>query len=159
VVPGPWHEAPGGDRHRGVNRLRVVATADGQPAGADIPLAGALVDSCVCGDNRAVAAVLERGGKGLLGVWDVATAPARFEPIPLPGLPTSVAARRGSRQLAVTCATGDLLVVDNRTGKSVLELRHEGGVATPGTVRAQYTPDGKTLISLGRSIPSTVNVR
>ncbi len=94
VVPGLWHESPNSsDGHQNVDRLQVVAAA-GQPAGASISLPGSLVDSCMCGDNLAVAAVLTRGDKGRLGVWDVATSRARFEPITLPGLPLSVAARR-----------------------------------------------------------------
>src|SRR6266436_5045920 len=45
VAQGFWHESPLGSRHQGVNRLRVIATANGQPAGANIFLPGALVDS------------------------------------------------------------------------------------------------------------------
>jgi WD40 repeat protein/tetratricopeptide (TPR) repeat protein len=161
VVPGLWHEAPNSERIQYVKRLRVVATASGQPAGADISLPGSLVDSCVCGDNRAVAAVLERGKEGLLGVWDVATAQARFKPIRLPERPLSVAARPGSGQLAVICASGDLLIVDDKTGRRALELRHERW--TPGPlgrkVQVRYTPDGKTLVSLSSGDLPTFNVR
>ena len=60
------------------------------------------------------------------------------------------------------CSTGDLLVVDDRTGKSVLKLRHEGWTPyKPLAVSAQvsYTPDGKTLVSLGDGPTATVNVR
>jgi serine/threonine protein kinase/WD40 repeat protein len=161
VAPGLWHEAAMGNRHQNVNRLRVVATANGQPAGADIPLPGTLVDSCVCGDNLGVAAVWSRGEKGHLGVWDVATARARFESIPLPGAPISIAARPGSGQLAVICATGDLLVIDDTTGKRVLELRHEVWASVnPGrAVQVQYTPDGKTIVSLNSALPAAINVR
>jgi WD40 repeat protein len=161
AVPGLWHESPMGGVHQNVNRLRVVATTNGQPAGADISLPGALVDSCVCADNRAVAAVWSRDGQGQLGVWDVAAAQVRFEPVTLPGLPISVAARPGSGQLAVLCSTGDLLVVDGNTGKSVLKLRHEGWPAIPPghAVQVQYTPDGKTLVSLRTGESGTVNVR
>ena len=158
VVPGLWHEAAG-DISQVVEALRVLTTADGQPAGPEIRLPGELVDSCVCGDNLAVAAVCSRGGAGQLGVWDVAGARARFEPIPLPGLPTSVAARPGSSQLAVLCTTGDLLVFDDRTGTRVLELRHEAWSTTGNFAQVQYTPDGKTLVSLGGGAPVTVNVR
>jgi WD40 repeat protein len=157
VVPGLWYGAPMGDHKQNVQRLRVVATANGQPAGPDISLPGVLVDSCVCSNNRSVAAVMERGKEGLLGVWDAATGRAQFEPIPLPGVPVAVAARQGSGQLAVSYASGDLLVVDDKTGKSVLKLRHEGGPAL--LVRLRYTPDGKTLVSLGAGEPPTVNVR
>jgi WD40 repeat protein/tetratricopeptide (TPR) repeat protein len=154
VVPGLWYEAPGGAHNQNVMRLRVVAAANGQPAGPAISLPGVLVDSCVCGDNRAVAAVVERGKDGLLGVWDVATGHARFEPVTLPGQPMSVAARPATGQLAVACSTGDLLVIDDKTGKRVLELRHEGGW------KVRYTPDGKTLVSRA-TLPEnggTVNV-
>jgi serine/threonine protein kinase/WD40 repeat protein len=162
VVPGLWHESPNAPNNRSVNRVRVVAAANGQPAGADIPLPGALLDSCVCGDNLSLAAVLSRGGKGQLGVWNVATARARFEPITLPGVPISIAARPGSGQLAVICSTGDLLVVDDKTGKCVLSLRHEGWTTykpPDRNVQVQYTPNGKTLVSLGGGPTGTVNVR
>ena len=159
AVPGFWHEAPFGGDHQNVKRVRVVATATGGPAGADISLPGDLVDSCVCADNVAVAAVWSRGEQGQLGVWDVATARGRFEPIALPGFPLSVAARPGSNQLAVVCSTSDLLVIDDRTGKHVLELRHEAWKEREKKVQAQYTSDGKTLVSLSGGYPATVNVR
>jgi serine/threonine protein kinase/WD40 repeat protein len=143
VAPGLWHEPGGGSGYQSVNRVRVIATANGQPAGADISLPGALVDSCVCGDNFAVAAVFLHGEKGRLGVWDVVTGRARFEPIALPGMPISVAARPRSGQLAVICLTGDLLVVDDKTGKNVLKLRHDGWQRPPDpqSVQVNYTPD------------------
>jgi serine/threonine protein kinase/WD40 repeat protein len=162
VVPGLWHGSPfGGGIHQEVNRLQVVAAANRQLVGADISLPGPLVDSCVCADNLAVAAVFLRGDKGQLGVWDVATARARFEPVTLPGMPMAIAARPGSGQLAVICSAGDLLVIDDKTGKSVFELRHEGWAPIPPgrLVQVDYTPDGKTLVSLGGGAPSTINVR
>jgi serine/threonine protein kinase/WD40 repeat protein len=158
AVPGLWHDAAG-DVKQVVQDLRVLTSADGQRAGPDIRLPGELVDSCVCGDNLAVAAVYSRGGMGQLGVWDVARARARFEPITLPGLPISVAARPGSNQLAVLCATGDLFVFDDRTGTGVLKLRHEAWSTANNYAQVQYTPDGKTLVSLGGGFPATVNVR
>ena len=166
VAPGLWHEASF-DRssilgvHQNVNCLRVVTTANAQPAGPDISLPGTLVDSCVCGDNLGVAAVWSRDAKGQLGVWDVATARARFKPISLPGFPISVAARPESGALAVICLTGDLLVIDDKTGESVLKVRHEGWAASPPSrpIQVQYTPDGRTLVSLCPGDTSTVNVR
>jgi WD40 repeat protein len=163
VVPGLWHESPNNDRHQRARRLRALTAADGRPAGPDISLPGPLVDSCVCGDNRAAAAVFLEGKKGGLGVWDVATARARFEPVALPGVPISVAARPGNGQVAVLCLTGDLLVLDDKTGRSVLELRHEEWKLTGGTQDAralvQYTPDGTTLVSLCGANPGSINVR
>jgi WD40 repeat protein len=159
VVPGFWHETPNQEDGPGPNRVRVLDTANGRPVAGDITLPGPLVDSCVTGDNRAVAAVWKRGEKGQLGVWDLATQRARFEPIPLSGLALSVAARPGSGQLAVLCSNGDLLVVDDKTGACVQALRHEGWATddrrcAPPQVR--YTPDGKALVSGGGF---TVNVR
>ena len=142
-----------GGVHQNVNRVRVIQTANGQPAGAGISLRGDLVDSCVCADNHAVAAVFSQGNEGLVGVWDVATAVARFEPIALPGQPLSIAARPGSTQLAVICSTGDLLVIDDTTGKRVLTLRHQAWKEPEKSVQVQYTPDGKTLVSLSGGAP------
>jgi eukaryotic-like serine/threonine-protein kinase len=163
VVPGLWHESPNSsDGHQNVNCLRALATASGQPVGTGISLPGSLVDSCVCGDDLAVAAVFSRGEKGQLGVWDVASSRARFEPITLSGRPIAVAARPGSAHLAVICSTGDLLVVDDKSGKNLLELRHEGWKPyKPPDLSAQvnYTPDGKAIVSLGPGPTATVNVR
>ena len=159
VVPGLWHESASNDATQLIDRLRVLSTADGRPACADIALPGTLVDSCVAGDNLAVAAVTLKGNVGQLGVWDVATARGRFAPITLPGIPLSVAARPGGRQLAVICSTGDLLVIDDRTGARVLESRHEAWAGSERSVRVEYTPDGKSLVSLGGMSPATINVR
>src|SRR5262249_11711178 len=140
--------------------LRVVTAVNGKPAGADIPLPGFLVDACVCSNNRTVAAVCSRERTGQLGIWEVASSRELFEPVVLPGLPASIAARPASEQLAVLCITGDLLVIDTRTGKSIHQLRHEGWTAwNPRPARVQYTPDGKTLVSLGEGISASVNVR
>jgi WD domain, G-beta repeat len=62
----------------------------------------------------------------------------------------------------VICSTGDLLVVDDRTGKAVLKLRHEGWTAytLPAlSVQLKYTPDGKALVSIGHGATATINVR
>ena len=63
--------------------MRVVATDDGKPAGADIPLPGDLVDSCVCADNLAVAAVWSRHAEGqsASGTWG-RHAPVRADDAP-----------------------------------------------------------------------------
>ena len=89
------------------------------------------------------------------------TSVARFEPIELPGLPISVAARPKSEHLAVVCSTGDLIVVDDRTGERVHKLRHEQWTSKPnaGSAQVSYTPDGNSLISLGGGVGATINVR
>ncbi len=162
VVQGLWHESPNERDKWNIHRVRVISAANGQPAGADISLPGPLIDSCSCGDNLAVAAVWSRGEQGQLGVWDVAAGRLRFEPITLPGLPTSVAARPGSGQLSVLCSTGDLLVVDDKTGKCLRALRHQGWTThhSPDmSARVRYTPNGETLVSLGGGPSATINVR
>ncbi|MFI5457877.1 MAG: protein kinase [Isosphaerales bacterium] len=160
ATPGLWHEGPLYYGDQGTGRLRVIVAADGSPAGAGIALPGMLVDSCVCGDNRTVAAVCSRGQTGHLGVWEVASARPRFEPIALPGRPISVAARPDGDQLAVLCTTGDVLVLDGRTGQRLVQSRHEGwGWKDERTPRVRYTPDGRTLISLGAGTDVTVDVR
>src|SRR5262249_5489152 len=40
VVPGLWHETANGGDSRNVDRVRVAATTDGQPVGADVVLPG-----------------------------------------------------------------------------------------------------------------------
>ena len=112
-----------------------------------------------CADNLAVAAVFSRGETGQLGVWDVATLRPRFQPIALPALPLCVAARPESGQLAVICSAGELLVIDDKTGQRVLELRHQGWTEAGKAVQVQYTGNGKTLVSLCASETGTINVR
>ena len=60
------------------------------------------------------------------------------------------------------CSTGDLLVVDDKTGKSVLKLRHEGWKPDKLpllSAQAAYTPDGKALVSVSPGRSATINVR
>ncbi len=160
VAPGYWHEGPFGFRHQGIRNLHILSATTGRPAGAAIALPGDLVESCICGDNRSAAALWIRESGGFLGVWDVTTARALFEPIALPGIPLSVAARPGSNELAVLCATGNLLVVDHHTGKVTYQSRHDGWVWTnEPKPQVQYTPDGKTLVALGAGNTAGIDVR
>jgi WD40 repeat protein len=73
-----------------------------------------------------------------------------------------VAARPGSGHLAVLCSTGELLVVDDKTGACVQALRHEGWTTNDPwgkTRQVRYTPDGHALVSLGGGDAAAVNVR
>jgi len=160
VAPGIWHEAPFTNNYQRLDRLQVIVADDGRPMGEAIALPGVLVDSCVCADNRSVAAVCLSDGKGLFGVWDIATARRQFEPVALPSSPNSVAARSASSQIAVLCRGGELLVFDGRTGHRELELCHVEWFSE-GTRRpyALYTPDSKTLVTLGDGVDTTINVR
>lgn len=160
VVPSIWHESALGGIHQNVNSLRVL-TSDGFSVAADLALRGPLIDSCICGDNLAAAAVYSQGAKARLGVWDVKTARQRFEPIELAAVPISIAARPSHGQLAVLCTKGELLIFDDQTGNCVLRLHHEAASATPAgrSIRVEYTSDGKSLVSLAGAQPHSINVR
>ena len=111
---------------------------------------GTLADSCVCADNRSVAAVSVDGGAGWLSLWDVTTGRALFEPRKLAESPLSVAARPHGYHVAVLCENGALPVFDTRNGERVFDLRHQGWqrpVPNPYP-RVEYTADGTTLVSL-----------
>ena len=159
VVPGLWHEAPFGYGAVATRRLRVLRS-DGQ-IDCDVDLPGRLNDACMLGDNRTVAAVSSEGGKNRLGLWDVTTKRAVIEqPVALPAMATSLAARPGSKELAVLCCNGDLLIVDGATGRVrkgfPLGMRATVPERTP---RVEYTPDGRSLVALEYYRPERLSVR
>jgi WD40 repeat protein/predicted Ser/Thr protein kinase len=162
ATPGIWHEEPA-PYVEGLDNLRQVQVADvagGKPAGPALPLPGVLVDSCVCADNRSVAAVFREGNNGWLSVWDVASGRPLFEPCQLPGPPVSVAARPRGSHLAVLCKTGDLLVFEVPTGARLFAVRHDPWTRTNERwPRVEYTPDGATLLTVGDGLANTVGVR
>ena len=80
ATPGAWHGDPWGFQPRG-NTLAVARMASGQPAGPPISLNGSLYDSCLCADNRSVAAACVAGQSGILSVFDVATGSPNFPPV------------------------------------------------------------------------------
>lgn len=147
VTLGARHESAG-RLVPGGTTLSVARMSDGQTAGPQITLEGNLWDSCLCTDNRSVAAAYVSGSTGLLSVFDVATGMPAFEPLPLPSLPQSVAARPGHPQIAVLCQAGQLWVIDSRDGSLVLELSHEGWSGFSRYARVEYSPDGASLVSL-----------
>jgi WD40 repeat protein len=160
VSPGLWHEAPLAYGSFGSNRLVVLDATTGTPVGPPIPLEGVLVDSCVCADNRSVAALSLAGNTGWLSMWDVATGRALFPPKKLPEAPVSVAPRPHGSHVAVLCQGGELLVFDGRDGQVVFDLRHEGwGSAYARKPKVEYTPDGATLVTLTKELNSAIHVR
>jgi serine/threonine protein kinase/WD40 repeat protein len=160
AAPGLWHEEPTPSSVVGPERLVVLETATGKPAGPVISLPGALVDSCVCADNRTAAAVSVKETTGWLSVADVPTGRLVFDPVKLPNRPLSVAARPDSPQLAVLCREGELLVFDSRTGERVLDLRHETWNRTNERwPRVEYSPDGKNLVTLTDEWNNVIEVR
>ncbi|MCY2995622.1 MAG: protein kinase [Planctomycetota bacterium] len=147
VAPGAWHETPWG-LGVGGNALSVALMSNGQPAGPTISLEGPLADSCLCADNRSVAAACVADQGGMLAVFDVATGVPAFPAIDLPTVPISVAARPGQPQVAVLCKGGQLWVVNTTDGSLAFELTHAGWSNIGSTQRVRYTPDGTTLLTI-----------
>ncbi len=147
LAPGYWHEMP--NAYSGLKRLVVLDARTGKPAGPEIRVPGVLIDSCVCADNRSVAAVSGDGGAGWLSLWDVPTGRALFQPRKLAEPPQSVAARPRGLHVAVLCQNGALQVFDTRNGERVFDLRHQGWQSSARPYpRVEYTADGTTLVSL-----------
>jgi WD40 repeat protein len=159
IAPGIWHEHANPFSPIGTGELIVRGVSAGTAAGPTISLRGRLVDSCVCADNRVVAALSEEQGNGWLSLHDVFTGQAVVEPKQLPGSPRSVAARPSSNQLAVLCAGGELLVFDNRTGERVFDIDHLGQSASLRSSRVEYTADGTTLVSLTQGGDDVIHIR
>jgi WD40 repeat protein len=148
-APGIWHEQAQGFTPISYGGELVVGdTITGKAAGPTVVLRGKLVDSCVCADNRTVAALSEEDGVGWLSLCDVCTGQAVTEPKRLPGPPRSVAARPSAPQVAVLCAGGELRVFDSRSGEQILERKHDGLSLAWRTPRVEYTADGRTLVAL-----------
>jgi WD40 repeat protein len=148
IAPGYWHEMP--YNHVGMDCLVVLDARTGKPAGPEIRVPGRLFDSCVCADDRSVAAVSVDGKAGWLSWWDVSTGRALVEPRKLAARPLSVAARPRGDHVAVLCENGALLVFDSHTGEQVFDLHHQGWQPRWESPypRVEYTADGTTLISL-----------
>jgi serine/threonine protein kinase/WD40 repeat protein/tetratricopeptide (TPR) repeat protein len=159
IAPGIWHEQANAFAPIGGGQLFVLGASTGTAAGPAVVLRGQLVDSCVCADNRTVAAVSEEKGSGWLSLTDVSTGQAVVGPKRLPGSPRSVAARPSSPQVAVLCAGGELLVFDHRSGERVLGLNHDGQSAPWRTARVEYTADGTTLVSLTQGSDEVIHIR
>jgi WD40 repeat protein len=160
AAPGKWHEEPLAYDVSGWERLVVLDATTGQAAGPAVPLPGALVDSCVCADNRSAAAVSAAGGTGWLSLVDVRTGRAVCKPHKLPSRPQSLAARPHRAQVAVLCEAGELVVLDSRTGKPIFTVRHADWHSTNNRwPRAEYTADGATLVTLTDGANNGVHVR
>jgi WD40 repeat protein len=148
LAPGTWHETP--DPIDGIDRP-VVLTTGGEPAGPILNSPGRAFDTCVCADNRTVAIVSRSGATGYLTLFDLAGGTRLFAPLKLPAFPASVDSRPHHSQVAVLCQDNQVLIVDTTTNKVSRRLAREGGKGHRdfGDVgRAQYTPDGATLVTL-----------
>ena len=153
ISPGCWHETPfvvssNHALHPVFNRLVVLNTTTGQPAGPQLPLPGKVSDSCICADNKTLAAISTD-----LWFWDVPTGRLLFGPTKLPAPPLSVAAHPHLPQTAVLCQNDHILIYDTRSNTLIHNLVHVGGKGggsggTQRVSRVEYTPDGSSLVSL-----------
>jgi WD40 repeat protein len=160
AAPGLWHEEPHTYNSSRPAQLVIQEVATGRPAGPAIPLPGALADSCICADNRSVAAAYVAGPKGWLSVSDVATGRPLHAARALPGRPVSVDARPHSSEVAVLCKSGTLLVVDAHTGEERYAVHLEPWCGTENIwERIEYTPDGATLVALTDGDNNALQVR
>ena len=159
VAPGTWHEQPVAVMPIGGASVSVAEAATGTAAGPALPLRGQLMDSCVCADNRTVAAVSDANGVGWLTLADTSTGRPIVEPVRLPGSPRSLAARPTAPQVAVLCAGGDVLIFDTGTGKRVNGETPAGASAASRSARVAYTADGATLVCLTIEGGGTVHVQ
>lgn len=159
LAPGLWHEGPLGDGVMHNERLRVLRSTDGRPAGPPILTGGTLIESCVCGDNATVAAIYTRDNKAYLRTWNVKSGLPLFNPISLPKTPYCIAARPGSKHVAIICDGGGIPVYDCITGKQLLLAKFQGwGDDVKRAVQAAYSPDGKTLVTIGSYPRKTICV-
>ncbi len=147
LAPGFWHEAP--FAYSGFKHLVVLDATTGRAVGPELPVPGTVVDSCICADNRTLAAVSLDGTAGFLSFWEIPTGRQVVAPLKLPAAPQSVAFRPNVSQAAVLCQNDQVLVFDIRSGAPVLQFSQDGargGNFPPG--RAEYTADGATLVTL-----------
>jgi WD40 repeat protein len=160
ATPGLWHEEPTSYNSFRPSELVIQEVTTGKPAGPAIPLPGALADSCICADNRSVAAAYVDGPTGWLSVYDLATGRPLHAARSLPGRPVSVDARPHGSDVAVLCKGGTLLVVEARTGDERFAVRLEPCFGTENPwERIEYTPDGATLVALTEGEYNVLHVR
>jgi serine/threonine protein kinase/WD40 repeat protein len=159
IAAGIWHEQSIAFMPIGDGTLVVRDATSGAAAGPAVALRGQVVDSCVCADNKTVAAVSEETGTGWFTLADIASGRLVAEPMRLPGSPRSVAARPTASQVAVLCAGGELLVFDAGTGARVWTEKPDGASADGRSSRVEYTADGATLVALTNEGGGTVQVQ
>ncbi len=147
LTPGCWHETPIG--RSSFKQLVVLNARTGRPAGPSLPVPGKTFDSCICADNRTLAAISVDGVEGYLSFWEASSGRKLFEPVKLAAIPQSVASRPDQSQVAVLCQDDRVLIFEIATGAQVQQLVHKGGKGGKHAVaRVEYTRDGASLVSL-----------
>jgi WD40 repeat protein/serine/threonine protein kinase len=144
VAPGMLHEYYSGLPPRS-SVLSVARMADGEPAGPTIPLDGLLYDSCICADNRSVAAASVSESRGILAIHDVVSGKPIVSPLALPDLPLSVSARPGRPQVAVLCQNAQIQIIDTTQGTVQCDWSEPGAAGNSSHSRVAYSPDGAAL--------------
>ena len=149
VVPGRWHETPYNGTSTS-NRLTMLDSVTGKPVGSTLQVPDNTFDSCVCVDNRTLAALSLDGPGGYLSLWDSLSGRRLFDPVKLSAKPQSVASRPGRPQVAVLCQNDHIMIYDICSGTLKLNFAHPGGKGSGDLhPRLEYTEDGSSLISIG----------
>lgn len=152
LAPGLTHESAQADARTGFQRVTILDAHTGEPVGTPIDLSLFLADSCICDENRLLAVLTQKrvSRNGKLGFWDIETGELRGEMVSLPSAAATIAAR-GPRdtQVAILCASGEVLVFDARTGKQVGSRKLAAPITqADGRLRVEYTPQGNSLVVL-----------
>ena len=146
LAPGHWHESP--NTSQGLRSLAVLSSATGKPAGPAPAIRGIPLDSCVCADNRTAATLVRDNVAVWLFLWDVPTGRVLFDPKKLPAASQSVSPCPRGTHATVACQNDDILIFDFRTGELVHSLRNQSAGLSINYSRAEYSPDGATLVTL-----------
>jgi len=149
IAPGCWHETP--NPLPGFDKLVVVDASTGKPAGLTPSVPGMALDSCICSDNQTLAAISVDETEGYLSFCDVRSGRGLSDPVRLSALPVSVACRPQRPQAAVLCENNRILVFNIGAKDPCLSILLEPGEAHRDysrVARAEYTPDGATLLTL-----------
>lgn len=141
----------------GLRSTRVVALAHDQPDGPVLGKGGLIRDGAFSPDGHQVALARERPDKitparpGQVELWDWRTGKLLHDPVPLPSEPRGLDYSPDGRFLAVTCSSGELLLLDPAGGRVVRQWStHRGRIPNVwyinnGSVR--FSPDGQSLLT------------
>ncbi|MCA9188094.1 MAG: hypothetical protein KDA99_20845, partial [Planctomycetales bacterium] len=158
ATPGRFYASPLVE-HGTTPEVVVRRTSDGAPIGPTIRDGRMVVDTCICGDNRTLAIVSQGNQGAKLTLWDPYAGQQIRDPMDLPGVPLSVAARPATDHLVIVCQRDTLLAVDWKSGRVL--FTHSGEAKSlsddiPDGRFASYTPDGKRIVAMTDNISARV---
>ena len=136
-------------KNSGPRATRVYATADGQPAGPELSVAGQLLGAAFSPDEKELA--LLTGGPNALSIVDWRTGKIRQPGLALNAQPRSVRYSPSGEEIAVLLADGQIILAS--TAEISIRAKWSNEVAHPhnnnyadnGALR--FSPDGQSLIT------------